>query len=94
MALLGDLGVEVSSLLSLMSLSYDFSTVVPESKRITYGGACCVSDDMESCSEGSMDGDAAHFRIGDTGMGIFLMASLAGASLCLMVTWVPGGKGE
>ena len=38
MALLGDLGGEVSSQLSFMRSSYDISTVVPESRRITYGG--------------------------------------------------------
>ena len=81
-ALLGDLGGEVSSLLSLMRSSYDFSTVVTESRRIKYGGDCCVSDDMESLSEGYVDGDAVHFRIGDTGMGIFLMVPRSGASLC------------
>ena len=46
-AFLGDLGGEVSSGLFFVRLSYDFSTVVPESRRITYGGDCCVSDDME-----------------------------------------------
>ena len=50
--------------------------------RITYGGDSCVSDDMESLSEFSLDGDAAHFRIGDTGMGIFLMVPLSGSSSC------------
>ena len=49
-ALLVELGGEVSSLLSLMRSSYDFSTVVTESRRIKYGGDCCVSDDMESLS--------------------------------------------
>ena len=62
-----------------MRLSYDILTVVPESRRITSGGDCCVSDDMESLSECSVDVDAAHFRIGNTGMGIFLMVSRAGA---------------
>ena len=81
-ALLGDLGGEVSSQLSLIRYSYDLSTVVPESRRITYGGDCCVSDDMESCSKGSVDGYSAHFRISDTGMGISLMVQRAGASLC------------
>ena len=60
-----------------MILSYDFLALVPESRRITYGGEYFVSDDMESLSECSVDGDAAHFRIGDTGMGIFLIVPLA-----------------
>ena len=62
--------------------------------RITYGDESCVSDDMESLSELSLDGDAAHFNIGDTGMGIFLMVPRAGALSCLMYTQVPGGKGS
>ena len=81
-AFLGDLGGEVSSRLSFMRSSYDLSTVVPESRIITYGGDYCVSDDIESCSKGSVDGDAVHLRIGDTGMGIFLMVPRAGVSLC------------
>ena len=81
-ALLGDLGGEVSSRLSFMRSSYDLSTVVPESRRITYGGDFCSYDDMESCYKGSVDEDAALFRIGDTGMGISLMVPRAGASLC------------
>ena len=46
------------------------------------GGDSCVSDDMESLSECSVDGDATHFRIGDTGMGIFLMVTQSRASSC------------
>ena len=65
-----------------MRSSYDFSTIVPESSKITYGGDCCVYDDMDSFSEGSMDADVAHFRIGDTVMGILLMVPQAGALLC------------
>ena len=66
--MLGNLGGEVSSRLSFMRWSYDLLTVVPDSRRITYGGDCCVYDDMKSCSKGYVDGYAAHFRIGDTGM--------------------------
>ena len=80
--MLGDLGGEVSSRLSLMRLSYDISTVVRESSRITYGVDCCVSDDMEYFYEGYVDVDAARFRIGDTGMVILLMVTQSGASLC------------
>ena len=72
-ALLGDLGVEVSSRLSFMRSSYDISTVVPESRRITYGGDFCSSDVMESCSKGPVGGYATVIGIGYTGMGIFLM---------------------
>ena len=52
---LGDLEGEASSQRSWMRLSYDLSTVVPESSRITYGGDSCVSDDMESLSGFSVD---------------------------------------
>ena len=78
-ALLGDLGGELSYQLSLMRSSYDILIVVPESRRIIYGGDCCVSDDMYSCSEVSVDGYAAHFRVGNTEMVIFLMVPQAGA---------------
>ena len=81
-ALLGDLGGEVSTQLSLMRSSYDFSAVVPESRRITYDSDSFVSDDMEYLSEGYVDEDDALLRIGDTGMVIFLMVPRAGASLC------------
>ena len=81
-ALLGDLVGEVSSQLSLMRSSYYFLTVVPDSRRKTYGGDSCVSDDMESLSKGSVDGDEAHLRIGDTGMGIFLMVPRDSVSSC------------
>ena len=62
--------------------------------RIKYGGESCVYDDMEYLSECSVDGDATHFRIGDTGMVIFLMVPRAGESSFLMDTRVPGGKGS
>ena len=77
-----------------MSLSYDFLASVPESRIIPYGGDSCVYDDMEYLSECSVDGDAANVRIGDTGMGIFLMVTRAGALPCLMDIRVPGGKGS
>ena len=65
---LGYLEGGVSYRLSWMRLSYNFSAVFPESRRITYGGNSCVSRDVEYFSECSVDGDASHFRIGDTGM--------------------------
>ena len=77
-----------------MRSSYDFLNLVPESRRITYGGDCCVSGDMEFLSEYSVDGDIVHFRIDDTGMGIFFMVPRAGASLCQMYMWVPREKGS
>ena len=42
--LLDGFGGEVSSRLSFMRLSYDISTVVPFSRRITYGGDFCSYD--------------------------------------------------
>ena len=63
-----------------MRLSYDFLTVVPESRIIAYGDDSCVSDEMESLYDCSVDGDAAHFSIGDTGIGVFFMVPQAGAS--------------
>ena len=65
-----------------MRLSHDFLTVVPLSRRITYGGDSCVSDEMDYVSECSVYGDATDSRIGDTAMGIFLMVPSAGASSC------------
>ena len=79
---LGDFEGKVSYRLYWMRLSYDFSTVVPESSRLAYGGESCVYDNMESLSECPVDGDAEHFRIGDTGMGILFMVPRAGASSC------------
>ena len=63
-----------------MRSSCDILTVVPESRRITYGGDLCSSDVIESCSEGSVDGDTVFLSIGDTGMGIFLMVPRVGVS--------------
>ena len=58
-ALLGDLGVEVSSRLSFMRSSYDLSTVVPLSRIITYGDDVCSYDVIDSCSQVYVDGNAA-----------------------------------
>ena len=65
-----------------MSLSYDISTVVPESRRITYGGDFCSSGVMELCFKGSVDGDATVLSIVNTGMGIFLMVPQASVPSC------------
>ena len=64
-----------------MRSSYDRSTVVPFSRRITYWGDVCSSDVIDSCSKVSVDGDAAVLSIGDTGMGIFLMVTRFGVLL-------------
>ena len=71
--LLGDLGVDLSSQVSLTRLSYDRSTVIPLSRRITYGGDVRSSDVIDSRSKSSGTGDVAVFNIGDNGIGIFLM---------------------
>ena len=62
-----------------MRSSYDLSTVVPESRRITYGGDFCSSDDTKTCFKGSTDVYAARFRIRDIRIGILLMVPRAGA---------------
>ena len=77
-----------------MRSSYDFLAVVPDSRRVTYGGDSCVSDEMESLSGCSVYGYAAHFSIGDTGIGIFWMVPQDGALSYLIDTQVPGGKGS
>ena len=77
-----------------MRSSYDFSTVVPESRRKKYGGDSCVSDEIYPLSDCSVDGDAENFSIGDTGMGILLMVPRAVAFSCCMDIQVPGGKGS
>ena len=81
MALLGDLGVEVSSQLSFMRSSYDLLTVVTLSSRITYGGDVCSSNVIDSCSKVSVDGDATVLSIGETGMGILLLVPQVGILL-------------
>ena len=48
---------------------------MPASRRIICGGESFVYDDMNSLSECSVDVDAVHFSIVDTGMGIFLMVT-------------------
>ena len=64
-----------------MRLSYDLSTVVPLSRRITYGGDVCSYDVIDSCSKVSVDEDAAILSIGDTGMEILLMVPRVGVLL-------------
>ena len=82
MALIEDLGVDVSSRVSLMRSSYDHLTVILLSRRITYGGDVCSSDVIDSCSKVSGTGDAAVFNVGDNGMVILLMVPRIGISLC------------
>ena len=67
-ALLGELGVGVSSRVSLMRLSYDHSTVVPLSRRITYGGDVGSSDVIDYFSKSSGTGDAAVLILGLMGL--------------------------
>ena len=57
-----------------MRSSYDFSTVVPESRRMTYGGNYVSSVDMEISYDWFGYGEAECFRIFDTGNGMLLMA--------------------
>ena len=64
-----------------MILSYDLSTVIIFSRRITYGGDVFSSDVIDSCSKVSVTGDAAVLNIGDNGMGIFFMVLRFGISL-------------
>ena len=80
--MIGDLKGEALYRIAWMSSSYDLLTVVPESRRITYGGDSCVSDKMELLSGCYVDGGAENFSIGDTDVGILLMVPRAGASSC------------
>ena len=48
-ALLGDLGVDLSYLVSFMRSSYDRLTVISLSRRIKYGGDVASSDVIYSC---------------------------------------------
>ena len=93
-ALLVDLGVDVSSQVSLMRFLYDRSTVMPFSRRITYGEDVGSSDFIDSCFKYSGTGDNAVFNIGDNGIRILLMVTRVGISLCGIDTRVPGGKGS
>ena len=80
--MLGDLGVDLSSRVSLMRSSYDRSNVIPLSRRITYVGDLGSSDVIYSCSKSYLTGDATVFNIGYNGIGIFLMVPQVGISLC------------
>ena len=79
---LGDLGFDLLYQVSLMRSLYDRSTVIPLSRRITYGRGVGSSDVIDSSSKVSGTGDAAVFNIGDNGIGIFLMVPRVGISLC------------
>ena len=81
-ALLGDLGVDLLSRVSLMISLYDRSTVIPLSRRITYGGDLGFSDVINSCSKSFGTGEATVFNIGDNGIRILLMVPQVGISLC------------
>ena len=60
-ALLGDLGADLSSQLSLMRSSYDSSTVIPLSRIITHGGDFGSPGVNYSCSNSSGTGDSEIF---------------------------------
>ena len=64
-----------------MRSSYDCSTMIPFSRRITHGGDVCSSNVIDSFSKVSGTGDAAVFNIGDNGIGTFLMVPRVGISL-------------
>ena len=81
-ALLRELGVDLSSRVSLMRSSYYRLNVVPLSRRITYGGDFGSYDIMDSCSKYPRTSDAAVFNIGDNGIIIFLMVPRFGIYLC------------
>ena len=53
--------------------SYDLSTVIPESRRMSYGVESGSSDDMELSSDWFGNGEAADFIIVETGSGILLI---------------------
>ena len=79
--MLRNLGVEVSSRLSLMILSYDLSTVIIFSRRITYWVDVSSSAVIDSCAKVSVTEDAAVLNIGDNGMDILLMVPQVGIYL-------------
>ena len=62
--------------------SYDFLIVIPESRRMTYGGEFGSSDDMKLSSDWFGNGEASDFMIFETGSGILLMVPRASTSLC------------
>ena len=65
-----------------MILSYYSSTVMPLSRRITYGGDPGSSYVIDSFSKSSGTGDATVFNIWDNGIRIILMVPRVGISLC------------
>ena len=65
-----------------MILSNDCLTVIPLSRRITYGGGAGSSDVIYSCSKFSGTGDATVFNIGDNRIGILLMVPQVGIYFC------------
>ena len=61
---------EKSSIPALIRSLYDFSTLIPESRRISYGGDSRGSDAWDLSSDGFDNGEAADFIIVETGGGI------------------------
>ena len=53
-----------------MRYSYNFLTVVPDSRILTYGGDSGSSDGWELSSDWFYNGEAADFVIVDTGIGV------------------------
>ena len=73
---------ETSPRPDLMRSSYYFSTVIPESRIMTYGGDSRSSDDWDLLSDWSDNVEAAGFMIVETGSGILLMVPSTRKSLC------------
>ena len=74
-----DVKGELSYQTDCIRSSYDFLTVVPESRRMTYGSDSGSSDDMELSSDWFGNGEAEYFIIDDTESGILLMVLLDSA---------------
>ena len=66
---------ETSSRPGLIRFSYDFSTVIPESRGMTYGGYSGSYYDWEMLYDWFYNVEAADFTIVETGSGILLMVS-------------------
>ena len=85
---------EKSSIPALIRSLYDFSTLTPESRRITYGGEYGGYDGWYLSYDGFDNYEAKDFMIVETGSGIFSMVTRTRKSLCLIDTRVHGRKGS
>ena len=72
---------EKSSIPALIRSLYDFSTLTPESRRITYGGDSESSDYWDLSYDGFDNGEAKDFMIVETGSGILSMVPQTRESL-------------